>query len=117
MSATSSAEISATRRSRSVCPARLIAAAAAFSQDSVLVPISYFYESSSYLKLRNVSLGYTVPDSALARVHVAKLRIYLEGTNLLIFKPGSTTLRDPEVIPGASFPIPKTFTVGLNGSF
>jgi len=85
--------------------------------NSVLVPINYFYESSSYLKLRNVSLGYTVPDSALARVHVAKLRIYLEGTNLLIFKPGSTTLRDPEVIPGASFPIPKTFTVGINGSF
>jgi hypothetical protein len=85
--------------------------------NSVLLPLSYFYESSSYLKLRNVSLSYNIPDSALAHVHVAKLRFYVEGSNLLIIKSSSTTLRDPEEIPGSSFPIPKTFTVGLNGSF
>jgi TonB-linked SusC/RagA family outer membrane protein len=85
--------------------------------NSVLLPANYFYESSSYLKLRNVSLSYNIPDSALAHVHVAKLRVFVEGSNLLIIKPGSTTLRDPEEIPGSSFPIPKTFTVGLNGSF
>ncbi len=85
--------------------------------NSVLLPATYFYESSSYLKLRNLTLGYTVPDSALSHVHVAKFRVYLEGSNLVIFKPRSTTLRDPEVIPGASFPIPKTYTLGFNGSF
>ncbi len=62
-------------------------------------------------------LSYTVPDAALARLHVAKLRFYLEGSNLLIIKPASTTLRDPEEVPGSSYPIPKTYTFGLNGSF
>jgi hypothetical protein len=85
--------------------------------NSVLLPANYFYESSSYLKLRNVLLSYTVPDAALARLHVAKLRFYLEGSNLLIIKPASTTLRDPEEVPGSSYPIPKTYTFGLNGSF
>jgi len=85
--------------------------------NSVLLPASYFYESATYLKLRNLTIGYTVPDEALAKIHVSKLRFFLEGSNLLIIKPHSTMLRDPEVVPGASFPIPKTYTLGLNGSF
>jgi len=85
--------------------------------NSVLLPASYFYESATYLKLRNVSIGYSLPDEALARIHVSKLRIFLEGSNLLIIKPHSTMLRDPEVVPGNSFPIPKTYTLGLSGTF
>jgi hypothetical protein len=48
---------------------------------------------------------------------VAKLRVYLEGSNLLIIKDKATTLRDPEEVPGSSFPVPKTYTLGFNGSF
>ncbi len=85
--------------------------------NSVLLPANYFYEPATYLKLRNVTLAYQVPDSALARVHVAKFRVFIEGSNLLIIKDKATTLRDPEEVPGSSFPIPKTYTVGFNGSF
>jgi TonB-linked SusC/RagA family outer membrane protein len=85
--------------------------------NSVQIPDSYFWESSSYLKLRNLQIAYVVPDPLLARVHVSKLRVFLSGSNLLIIKPHSTTLRDPEVVPGNSFPIPKTYTLGLSGSF
>jgi TonB-linked SusC/RagA family outer membrane protein len=85
--------------------------------NSVLLPATYFWESSSYLKLRNVTLGYQIPDSVLSRAHIAKFRVYLAGANLLIIKNKSTTLRDPEEVPGSSFPIPKTYTLGFNGSF
>ena len=85
--------------------------------NSVLLPASYFYEPATYLKLRNVTLSYQVPDYALAHVHVAKFRVFIEGSNLLIIKDKATTLRDPEEVPGSSFPIPKTYTVGFNGSF
>jgi hypothetical protein len=85
--------------------------------NSVLLPANYFYEPATYLKLRNVTLAYQIPDSALARIHVAKFRVFIEGSNLLIIKDKATTLRDPEEVPGSSFPIPKTYTVGFNGSF
>jgi len=64
-----------------------------------------------------VTLGYQLPDAALSHMHVAKFRVYLEGSNLLIIKDKATTLRDPEEVPGSSFPIPKTYTLGFNGSF
>ena len=85
--------------------------------NSVLLPATYFWEPATYLKLRNITLGYQLPDAALSHMHVAKLRIYLEGSNLLIIKDKATTLRDPEVVPGSSFPIPRTYTLGFNGSF
>lgn len=85
--------------------------------NSVQLPDSYFWESASYLKLRLVQLGYNVPDELLSKVHVSKLRVFLSGSNLLIIKPHATTLRDPEVVPGSSFPIPKTYTLGFSGSF
>jgi len=85
--------------------------------NSVQVPDGYFWESATYLKLRLVQVGYSVPDAALSKVHVAKLRFFLSGSNLLIIKSKSNTMRDPEVVPGSSFPIPKTYTLGVNGSF
>ena len=85
--------------------------------NSVQLPTSYFYTSGTYLKLRDVVLSYTPPEWLLDRVGVSDFRLYLEGTNLLIFKPGSTTVRDPEVVAGQSFPIPRTYTVGFDASF
>jgi hypothetical protein len=85
--------------------------------NSVQIPDSYFYESATYLKLRLVQVGYNFPDPLLAKVHVSRLRVFLSGSNLLIIKSKSNTMRDPEVIPGSSFPIPKTYSLGFNGSF
>jgi TonB-linked SusC/RagA family outer membrane protein len=85
--------------------------------NSVQIPDSYFYESATYLKLRLVQLGYNFPDPLLAKVHISRLRVFLSGSNLLIIKSKSNTMRDPEVIPGSSFPIPKTYSLGFNGSF
>ena len=85
------------------------------------VPDSYFYESASYIKLRNLALAYTFPESLRAPVHVKRLRVYLQGENLLIIKPKGTVLQDPEQPnvgdPIPPFPIPKRFTVGFEGSF
>jgi hypothetical protein len=85
--------------------------------NAVQIPDQYFYESATYLKLRLVQFGYTVPDELLAKAHIAKLRFFVSGSNLLIIKSKSNTMRDPEEVPGSSFPIPKTYTVGFNGSF
>jgi TonB-dependent starch-binding outer membrane protein SusC len=44
---------------------------------------NFFVEDGSYLRLRNISLGYTVPKSLTEKIGVEKLRVYAGGRNLL----------------------------------
>jgi TonB-dependent starch-binding outer membrane protein SusC len=80
--------------------------------------IQYFsslgYQDASYIRLRNISLGYSFPKSIINNLKMTNLRIYGSATNLLTltkFKSYS-----PEASAGA-YPEPQTFTVGLNVSF
>ncbi len=45
-------------------------------------PSSYFVEDGSYLKLRNIQLGYSLPSSLLSKMNIASLRIFVSGQNL-----------------------------------
>ncbi|QMU29057.1 SusC/RagA family TonB-linked outer membrane protein [Adhaeribacter radiodurans] len=57
---------------------------------------SYYVEKASYLKLRNLQIGYTIPKEISQRVKLANARIYLQGQNLITI----TKYRgmDPEVL-------------------
>jgi TonB-linked SusC/RagA family outer membrane protein len=80
-------------------------------------PSTYFVEDGSYLKLREVILGYTLPDAGLpgALAPVQGARLFLRGGNLVTFT-NSTTLPDPEV-PFGGYPLPRTLTLGVDLSF
>jgi TonB-linked SusC/RagA family outer membrane protein len=58
-------------------------------------PSSRFLEDGSYIRLKNLQLGYTIPESVLAVTGLNNARIYVSGTNLLTFTkyPGL----DPEM--------------------
>ena len=77
---------------------------------------TYYVENGSYLKLRNVQLGYTLPKELSERIKLSKLRLYVSGQNLWTLKSKSFTGKDPEN-PNYGYPIPITFTMGLNASF
>ncbi|WP_198411367.1 SusC/RagA family TonB-linked outer membrane protein [Marinimicrobium alkaliphilum] len=77
---------------------------------------TYFYEDASYLKLRNLSLGYTPGPDFWSRLGAQGGRFYIQGSNLLTITPSSTISKDPEA-PGAAFPIPRRLTIGLNVNF
>ena len=78
---------------------------------------SYFVENGSYMKLRNVEIGYTIPRSIKG---IDAIKIYLMGENLLtVYKKngaGAFTGPDPE-LPGSDYPIPRKLTAGVNLSF
>ncbi|MBE9584461.1 TonB-dependent receptor [Mucilaginibacter sp. JRF] len=76
---------------------------------------TYFIESGSYLKLRNVQIGYNLRN-ALEKLKVQNARIFIQANNLLTIKSSSYTAPDPEN-PGNGFPIPVITTVGLNITF
>lgn len=93
------------------------------------VPNSYFLENASFLRLKNVKLGYTLPSALYQRIGVESLRFYLQARNLLTITPYSEL--NPDIgatgaavrgdisptrfgVDSGSYPVPRTFTIGVN---
>lgn len=77
---------------------------------------TYYIENGSYLKLRNLSFGYTLPTDLVSRLRMSRLRFYVTGQNLFTVKSKAFTGVDPENV-GWGYPIPTTWTAGLNVIF
>ena len=75
---------------------------------------TYFIEDGSFVKLKNAQLGYTLPPGVRNWLHMKSARIYVTGTNLYTLT--RYTGLDPEVL-GYSYPLPRTFTLGVNIGF
>ncbi|NDV60497.1 SusC/RagA family TonB-linked outer membrane protein [Bacteroides sp. 519] len=72
--------------------------------------------NGSYLKLKTLQIGYSLPNSLVAKMRMQKLRVFLAGENLLTITdfPGM----DPEI--GASvnkYPLNKQLSAGVNITF
>ncbi|HBG42176.1 MAG TPA: SusC/RagA family TonB-linked outer membrane protein [Porphyromonadaceae bacterium] len=78
---------------------------------------SFWVKSGAYLRLKNVQLGYTLPDSFVNRLSIAKCRFYVTGSNLLTFTKLPNDI-DPEA-PNENryYPQVKTYTFGVNIEF
>lgn len=86
-------------------------------------------ENGSYLRLRNVQLGYTLPNTLVNKLGISGLRIYVSGQNLLTFKhntgytPEIPTPTDDNkklligMDQGDTYPLPSVYTIGLSINF
>ncbi|WP_143870021.1 SusC/RagA family TonB-linked outer membrane protein [Catenovulum sediminis] len=77
---------------------------------------TFYYEDASYLKLRNITLGYKPDDKTVRDWGISNIRVYLSASNLLTFTPDGTISQDPET-PDATFPVPRTITFGIDVGF
>ena len=77
---------------------------------------TYFVEDGSFLKLRNIQIGYNVPKDFARKLKMERLRFYLSAQNLLTIKSKNFTGVDPEN-PNFGYPIPLNITFGINVSF
>jgi hypothetical protein len=75
----------------------------------------FWYVSSSYLRLKTVSLGYTVPSKISSGLRMKNLRFYVTGQNILTF--GKLKFTDPETTGEQGYPLQKVLLVGFNTSF
>jgi TonB-linked SusC/RagA family outer membrane protein len=97
-------------------------------QNNARAGTTRFLEDGSYLRLKNIQLGFTLPNTK--RFHIETLRIYVAATNLLTLT-GYSGL-DPEMtvstnslsegdrangIDWGTYPVAKCFTVGVNLTF
>ena len=85
---------------------------------------SYYVEKGDYFRMRNLQIGYTLPQSWLNKARISKARIYVQGTNLFTVTKYSGL--NPDVISTddraasvdvGSFPLVKQFLFGLNVTF
>lgn len=78
-----------------------------------------FVENGSYLRVKNITLAYSFPEKLLRNIHLEGLRVALSCENVATFTNYSGF--DPEVsingIDASLYPIPRTFSVGINVNF
>lgn len=81
------------------------------------------YEKTNFIKLRDVTLGYTIPNKLLGKLEISRLRVYIQAQNPWMWTNFSGV--DPEgqstsvdgTYSGYTRPTPSSWLVGLNLSF
>ena len=72
--------------------------------------------NAAYLRLKSVSVGYTIPQTLTQQWGIQKCRIYFSGENLLTFKHTPEGF-DPELDNPYKYPQQKSLSVGINVTF
>lgn len=84
-------------------------------------PNDKYIQNIGYLRLKNLVIGYTLPKTWTQKAYIQNLRVYLSGENLITWTPFETKYIDPEQpiadSNGRSYPLSKTFSVGLDITF
>lgn len=86
------------------------------SNQNNFVTNSYWVQDNSFVRLKFLELGYALPLSLLSKVKMTVARIFLNGNNVLLWD--EMIQRDPEIQDnGLSYPLQRTFSVGLSAKF
>ncbi|HWB92295.1 MAG TPA: TonB-dependent receptor [Puia sp.] len=89
-------------------------------------PSSFAVEDGSYIRINNITIGYSLPKQWIRKFGVSNLRAYITGTNIATltgysgFDPDVSTRRSTPLTPGVDYggyPRGRTFLFGLNVSF
>lgn len=79
---------------------------------------TFWYRNGNYLRLKSFQVGYTIPHSVTRSVGIDRIRLYIEGSNILTFSELTKYNIDPES-PGVNngyYPQQRTLSFGLNFS-
>lgn len=80
-------------------------------------------QDGSFIRLKTLSFGYTLPSSVTQKINMEKLRVFFTGSNLLTYTKYDGY--DPDVVGGglyrgtdaSSYPNPRVLTFGINATF
>ncbi len=77
----------------------------------------FWLVNGDYLRLKNVELGYSLPQHWARNIRAEQIRLYVNGLNLLTFDNYPVKYQDPEQNNELLYPVFSTYNVGLNISF
>jgi TonB-linked SusC/RagA family outer membrane protein len=84
------------------------------------VQSDFWVRNGDYIRLRNVELGYSLPEKFVKKLKLSQLRLYVGGLNLLTFDKLGELDIDPELPESgynSSYPYMKIYSFGLNLKF
>lgn len=77
---------------------------------------NYWIKDGSYMRLKTIELGYTLNKPVTEKLHLGKIRVYINAYNLFTWSKIDFT--DPESsADGTNYPIPRIISAGLNIGF
>lgn len=77
-----------------------------------------YKQNASYLRLKNLQIGYTLPKNWVEKVGLTNLRVFFTGDNLAVWSGLYKYYKmDPEGLGGSGYPLQKACSFGLNVSF
>jgi TonB-linked SusC/RagA family outer membrane protein len=88
-------------------------------------PQTKYLQDASYLRLKNLTLGYTLPKALLSRIKIEHLRVYFSAENVLTFSNLDKDVDlDPEIVnksysgsSSGTYPMQRTYSLGVNMTF
>lgn len=75
---------------------------------------SFFLLDRSFLRLKTAEIGYTLPTDRTKKIGISRMRVYVNGNNLLTFTPMKAKYNDPEQDSWTKFPLAKMVNFGVN---
>ncbi len=93
-----------------------LSASATNGQDPSM-PSDYWIENTSYLRLKNAEIGYTLVHRWSDKIGAQKIRIYANGFNLITWDKMVNKGYDPESSGPLTYPIYRTYNFGINVIF
>ncbi len=83
----------------------------------VTTPQTRWLQNSAYLRLKQLTFGYTVPVNWSRRAYIDRIRIYFSGNNLWELSNIVDNVADPEMTGARYYPIYRSFSFGANINF
>jgi TonB-linked SusC/RagA family outer membrane protein len=78
---------------------------------------TFFYVDASYIRIKNVELGYSIPTRWANKIGSKNIRLYTNGLNLFTWDKLPTKNFDPELTGEFNYPITRVYNFGLNVTF
>ncbi|MDR1154670.1 MAG: TonB-dependent receptor, partial [Bacteroidales bacterium] len=85
--------------------------------DELRLPQTKYLQDASWMRIKNLTVGYTLPDALLAKWKINRLRIYLSGENLWTLNNLRVKWVDPEVIKDEYYPMQRVWSMGVSLNF
>lgn len=103
---------------------RIKAYAAEDQQQELAAPQTKYLQDASYLRMKNLTIGYSLPKSVLKKMHISHLRFYFSAENLFTISNLDKDIDlDPEIIDkyngfnSGTYPMQRTYSIGANLTF
>ena len=77
----------------------------------------FFLTGTNFMRVKNLTIGYSLPQKIIDKMHLEKFRVFLTGENLLTFTDLKFKGFDPELSGSTSYPILRRVNLGVNVNF